>query len=171
MSAIAFQTAAMWAAANKKPLALIVFLVAVGISFPAALVVYFANAAFRPSVAEIVPILSRFGSVLVITLTLGCICIAVSRLQLAPEPQEAAAEAGPIGTPLLRRLPPDLRGALIRLSMNDHYVEVETAKGATLVLLRFADALNELGDADGLQVHRSHWVARTAVKGRAAECS
>lgn len=166
MSAVAFQAAAMWASANKKPLAPVVLLVAGAISFPATLAVYVANVVFRPNIVDIVPVLSLFGSVLVITLTLGCICIAISRRQLAAEPQPApSAETGTVGTPLLRRLPPELRGALVRLSMNDHYVEVETAKGATLVLLRFADALEELGDADGLQVHRSHWVARTAVEG------
>jgi DNA-binding LytR/AlgR family response regulator len=161
MSAVAFQAAAMWASGNKKPLAPVVLLVAGAVSFPATLAVYIANVVFRPNIVEIVPVLSLFGSVLVIT-----ICIAISRRQLAAEPQPApSAETGAVGTLLLRSLPPELRGALIRLLMNDHYIEVDTIKGAALVLLRLADALEELGDADGLQVHRSQWVARTAVEG------
>ncbi|MGG2478092.1 DNA-binding response regulator, partial [Rhizobium sp. BR5] len=32
-----------------------------------------------------------------------------------------------------------------------------------LVLLRFADALKELGHTAGLQVHRSHWIADADV--------
>ena len=47
--------------------------------------------------------------------------------------------------------------------MQDHYVEVHTAAGSELLLLRFRDALREVEGVDGLQVHRSHWVARNAV--------
>ena len=43
-------------------------------------------------------------------------------------------------------------------------MEVVTDKGTELILLRFADALNELGNVDGFQIHRSHWVARSAIK-------
>ncbi len=63
----------------------------------------------------------------------------------------------------LERLPPSIGRDLINLSMQDHYIDVRTAKGSTLVLLRFSDAVRELEGADGLQIHRSHWVARTAV--------
>lgn len=48
--------------------------------------------------------------------------------------------------------------------MADHYVEVTTQKGSALVLLRLADAIAETRGIDGLQIHRSHWVARDAVK-------
>lgn len=64
---------------------------------------------------------------------------------------------------LLDRLPPHLRGPLTHLSMADHYVEVHTEKGSALVLMRFADAIGETGSIEGLQIHRSHWVARAAV--------
>ncbi|TWF54510.1 LytTR family DNA-binding domain-containing protein [Neorhizobium alkalisoli] len=64
---------------------------------------------------------------------------------------------------ILARLKPQNRGALIRLSVEDHYTEVVTSRGRELVLLRFADALKELGTTPGLQVHRSHWVADAAV--------
>jgi len=82
-----------------------------------------------------------------------------------------ATESGPgIGAsdsvqrpPLMNRLPQELRGDLIYLCAADHYVQVYTDRGDTRLLMRFADALNELGDADGLQVHRSYWVARDAV--------
>ncbi len=32
-----------------------------------------------------------------------------------------------------------------------------------MVLCRFSDALRDLSSADGVQVHRSHWVAHTAI--------
>jgi len=66
--------------------------------------------------------------------------------------------------PLLERLPVALRGRLLHLQMRDHYVEIHTDRGSELVLMRFGDALKELGSAEGMQVHRSHWIARAAVK-------
>ncbi|MGH1444764.1 MAG: LytTR family DNA-binding domain-containing protein [Cognatishimia sp.] len=61
--------------------------------------------------------------------------------------------------PILRRLPFDKRGALISISVNDHYVDVITDKGQELLLLRLSDAMAEVGETKGMQVHRSHWVA------------
>ena len=65
--------------------------------------------------------------------------------------------------PLLERLPPQKRGELLRLSVQDHYTQIVTTRGQQLVLLRFADALKELGHTEGLQVHRSHWIADADV--------
>ena len=64
---------------------------------------------------------------------------------------------------LMLRLPPQKRGVLQHLTMQDHYVEIVTAKGSELVLLRLADAIAEAGEGAGLQIHRSHWVAFEAV--------
>lgn len=47
--------------------------------------------------------------------------------------------------------------------MQDHYVEVATSRGKTLVLMRLGDAMRETGATPGIQVHRSHWVALAAV--------
>ena len=71
---------------------------------------------------------------------------------------QAAPEAA-----LLARLPARSRAQLLHLRMQDHYVEVHTTAGRELLLLRFRDALREVEGVDGLQVHRSHWVARNAV--------
>ncbi len=64
---------------------------------------------------------------------------------------------------IIERLPPSQRGQLSHMSMQDHYVDVRTDKGGGLVLMRFADAVAESEGVDGLQIHRSHWVARDAV--------
>lgn len=64
---------------------------------------------------------------------------------------------------ILDRLPPDQRGALTHMTMQDHYVDVRTTKGGGLVLMRFADAVAETDGVAGLQIHRSHWVATDAV--------
>ncbi len=66
--------------------------------------------------------------------------------------------------PFLRRLPEHLGTSLIRISSRDHYVEVVTENGQERILMRFADALEELTGLDGLRVHRSHWVCRRAVR-------
>ena len=96
------------------------------------------------------------------------------------EPQEGinatsqAAETGPAETaqpsrtterapeppPLLARLKPEYRGPILRLSAEDHYTETVTTRGRELLLIRFSDALQELGDTEGMQIHRSHWVAK-----------
>lgn len=67
--------------------------------------------------------------------------------------------------PFFDRLPFDLGRNLISLSMQDHYVEATTDKGTTLILLRFSDAIDELGDTKGAQIHRSHWIAQSAFRG------
>lgn len=65
---------------------------------------------------------------------------------------------------LLDRLSYDLRGTLVSMTVQDHYVEVTTSAGAELVLIRFSDAIAETDPVDGLQVHRSHWVNIAQVK-------
>ncbi|MCF2905505.1 LytTR family DNA-binding domain-containing protein [Octadecabacter sp. CECT 8868] len=65
--------------------------------------------------------------------------------------------------PILDRIPFDKRGPLVALSVEDHYVRVRTTKGEELVLMRLGDAIKEVGDTEGLQVHRSHWIALPQV--------
>ena len=55
------------------------------------------------------------------------------------------------------------RGEIISLSMKDHYVEVTTVTGAELLLLRFSDALGELGGLEGVRLHRSHWASAAHI--------
>ena len=93
---------------------------------------------------------------------------AVSREQARRAVDRAAPEAGPAPSPagpggFLTRLPPRLGGGLLCLQMEDHYVRAHTAKGSDLVLIPLKQAIAELADIDGLQVHRSWWVARAAV--------
>ena len=64
---------------------------------------------------------------------------------------------------IMARLPLEKRGALVSLSVEDHYVHVTTTKGDVMLLMRLSDAINETPPTVGLQVHRSHWVATTQV--------
>jgi hypothetical protein len=63
----------------------------------------------------------------------------------------------------LERLPPRIGRDLLCLQMEDHYVRAHTAKGSDLILTPLRDAIAELGDTPGMQVHRSWWVAKSAV--------
>lgn len=65
--------------------------------------------------------------------------------------------------PFLDRIPPHLTGDLLALEMEDHYLRVHTESGSDLILMRLRDAVAELAGADGVQAHRSFWVAAAAV--------
>lgn len=65
---------------------------------------------------------------------------------------------------LLSRLPLQKRGPLVSISVQDHYVDITTTKGSEMILLRFRDAVAETAPTPGLQIHRSHWVARDQIK-------
>lgn len=83
----------------------------------------------------------------------------------APEaPLAEAADLQPSAPRFMDRLPPALGSDLIALEMEDHYVRAHTALGSELVLMRMRDAVAELDGAEGMQVHRSWWVARGGVE-------
>ena len=90
---------------------------------------------------------------------------AVTARESSDEPEAPAGRSQPPRPALLDRLATGKRGALVRLEVQDHYVLVVTARGREMVLMRLADAIREAAPVDGLQVHRSHWVARDGVAG------
>jgi len=82
--------------------------------------------------------------------------------------------AVPADVPVLAAVPsllaqraglPDLADVLM-VAAEDHYLRLVLADGRRpLVLFRLSDALPELAGLDGMQVHRSAWVARRHVVG------
>ena len=62
----------------------------------------------------------------------------------------------------LDRLPAKLGQDVVYLSVSGHYVNAVTSQGSGVILMRFADAVAELGGM-GMQVHRSHWVAHDHI--------
>ncbi len=82
---------------------------------------------------------------------------------LAPRHRPASPDAPP---PELRaKLPPRLaRARLIAVEAEDHYLRIHTDAGSDLIHMSLSSALAALKDRDGLQVHRSWWVARRAVE-------
>ncbi|MEE4350613.1 MAG: LytTR family DNA-binding domain-containing protein [Pacificimonas sp.] len=65
--------------------------------------------------------------------------------------------------PLLARLPAGF-GPILALQSEDHYVRVHGAGRSEMLLMRLADAMREAAPTPGLQVHRSWWVAKSAVE-------
>lgn len=78
---------------------------------------------------------------------------------------EAQEEEAAAGQPrLMRRLPAELRGDLIRLSGSGHHTQVVTTRGTTTLRLRLSDAIEETDPVPGHAIHRSHWVAEAAIR-------
>jgi hypothetical protein len=77
-----------------------------------------------------------------------------------PAPKHATANPP---TRLFVKLPAALGKDILALQAEDHYVRVHTSKGSALLLMRMADAIDDLGELEGMRVHRSWWVSRHAV--------
>jgi DNA-binding LytR/AlgR family response regulator len=93
------------------------------------------------------------------------ISLAMTTLNVLIESRRALVAATPPAPPkFLERLPLKLRGAEVwAVEAEDHYLRLHTSKGQDLILLRLADAIAELEGIEGMQVHRSWWVARDAI--------
>ena len=63
----------------------------------------------------------------------------------------------------LSRPPEGLSGTIQYLRMEDHYLRVVTDQGAGMTLHRMSDAIRDLEDTDGMQVHKSWWVSAAAI--------
>jgi LytTr DNA-binding domain len=104
------------------------------------------------------------GLITALPIVLGFTLLMQARLhhrQQAREAGEAPSTAfGLLGAP---------PSAVLCLQMEDHYVRVHTAGNSRLVLATLNQAMMALENTDGLQVHRSWWVARKAVVRAVAE--
>jgi DNA-binding LytR/AlgR family response regulator len=98
-------------------------------------------------------------------LSVFMVSVVMTALNVLVETQrQAVTEAGSRPAKFLERLPLKLRGAEVwAVEAEDHYLRLHTSKGQDLILLRLADAVAELQGIEGLQVHRSWWVARDAI--------
>ncbi|HEX3699485.1 MAG TPA: LytTR family DNA-binding domain-containing protein [Phenylobacterium sp.] len=95
--------------------------------------------------------------VALISVGASCLAVLISR-------RAAATSAAPTPPKFLERIPLKLRGGeLWAVEAEDHYLRLHTSKGQDLILMRLADAVDELEGIEGAQVHRSWWVAREAI--------
>jgi DNA-binding LytR/AlgR family response regulator len=74
------------------------------------------------------------------------------------------SEKDDVSNLFLKRLPLEFQHAeLYAVSSEDHYLKAITSEGSTLILMRLSDAIKELENVQGMQTHRSWWVAKSAV--------
>ncbi len=104
-----------------------------------------------------------YGLVLVISVAVTIISFLVGMAFDKDESAETERPTDPAQT-FLQRLPVKFRTATLHgISSEDHYLRVYTSLGEELILMRLADAVRELSGADGLQVHRSWWIAKAGA--------
>ncbi len=82
---------------------------------------------------------------------------ASTEIQPGTEPVSAA--------PFMQLVDTSVRGDVIYMKAELHYVLVVTDKGKDLILYSLKDAIQELGNDDGFQSHRSWWVNPNYVDG------
>ncbi|MEO1363015.1 MAG: LytTR family transcriptional regulator DNA-binding domain-containing protein [Pseudomonadota bacterium] len=102
-------------------------------------------------------LLSEFANLAPI-LTVVWVALNTSRMLRLRTPRPAAPAATRQEPTFWRGVSADLGRDLVALSAELHYLRVRTTRGTDLVLCGFGDAVSQLQDAPGLQVHRSHWV-------------
>lgn len=151
--------------ASWRPLMLAVAGVSLSTAVPGTAVVFTAEAFFRPGyiAADMLPTVYLSVTVVIFAITGLVLVLAAARSPAPVSTQQACPMGGP--GRFLDRLPEKIGRDIVCLSMADHYIEVFTTLGSTLILMRFSDALAELEGAGGLRVHRSHWVSRAHVQG------
>jgi hypothetical protein len=135
-------------------------------------VAYFSAWVWPPNHGQVSPLFGQYGQVLAISepFAFAYYFLAgrgwpgtVRRAQEARAAPPATAGDAKSDGRFLDRLPPRLGRDLLCLQMEDHYVRAHTAMGSDLVLTPMKDAIAELVGVEGMQVHRSWWVARAAV--------
>lgn len=71
----------------------------------------------------------------------------------------SASKGDKPGLRFLSRLPAGVGTEIRYLQMQDHYLRVVAHGGEALILMSMRDAIAELDGVDGMQVHRSWWIA------------
>lgn len=139
-----------------------VIIAAVLVAFPVtASLVIFVGILGHWMPVQTIPI--QYLYVLAVCIVLTLLGVLIGRATAAPEAVESANRQHPVET-FLERLPIKYRGAeLWAISSEDHYLRIHTDRGEELILMRLADAIRELSGANGLQTHRSWWVAKDGI--------
>lgn len=109
----------------------------------------------RPGVAEI--------ALLVWSTAMGVLAFRAALEPQRPAETPKVVERRPDQPRLMRRIETESCDGLLAISVRDHYVDVRTRTGMRSILLRLSDAIDEAQPVQGVQVHRSHWVAWNAI--------
>ena len=135
------------------------------ISIPVTLGILLLEAASDGSVTQPGWWVQQYIYVVVVSAVLTTGGWALDRLQAKPVVPIGVASQAFAGTAAFAdRLPVKFRGGTVyAVSAEDHYLRVHTSLGETMVLMRLADAVRELASLEGLQTHRSWWVAKQGL--------
>ncbi|MEM7545616.1 MAG: LytTR family DNA-binding domain-containing protein [Pseudomonadota bacterium] len=79
------------------------------------------------------------------------------------QPTDAAPYVEPEVPGLLLASQPPVQGELLAAEAQEHYVKLKATEQGGMSLYRFGDAVRDLARYQGMQVHRSHWIADAAV--------
>lgn len=82
---------------------------------------------------------------------------------LADDPADGRVDGSGESPPLRTILSPAFRGPILALQSEDHYVRVHGEKDSELLLMRLRDAIAQMHGVNGMQVHRSWWVAQDGI--------
>ena len=107
-----------------------------------------------------VSVVEWFGQCLAISAIAMAVILWVTRRRVTSVPA-----TDPTSADLRDRLSPRLGRTVLCLQVEDHYVRVHTSQGSTLILMSLSQAIAGLKDIEGVQTHRSWWVARAAITG------
>lgn len=101
-----------------------------------------------------------------------CLMLLLPRLIQTYSLSEPSEQSRPLVEPdastslnfFIKSFKPPLRGELCSVEAQEHYVQVVSSEESRMVLYRFSDVVRQMPESIGMQVHRSHWVAHSAVK-------
>ena len=133
---------------------------------------YFGAWIWPPDHGQLPPLFRQYGQVLALSEPVTFVYYYIAyrgwrgAMWRAQEAEQAPLRLDGDAKPCSRfmdRLPARLGPDLLCLQMEDHYVRAHTAAGSDLILKPMKDAIAELAGVEGMQVHRSWWVAKAAV--------
>ncbi len=113
-----------------------------------------------PELEQIVGVLRWYGQCVAISTP-----IVIAYYLLRVRRQTPGRPAGGPLPPQIAVAEPLAVGQVLCLCMEDHYVRIHTAAGSRLVAGPFERVIANVGDLEGMRVHRSWWVSRAAVIG------
>jgi hypothetical protein len=86
----------------------------------------------------------------------------------APAPPATPDIRRPALDPIYVKMRPEVRGPILAVQAEAHFIRVYTTRGQDLIHHRFGDAVQALAALGGERVHRSWWVAADAIDQRAS---
>lgn len=93
-----------------------------------------------------------------------CLLLSASRLFKFKNPDVTTMKSSDVS--FLQTLEPKLKGDILWVAAQEHYIRIVTTNEARTVLYRFSDLVRDLNNSQGMQIHRSHWVAYDAITGQ-----